>query len=197
MPPAPSGAPAQKPRVRASSPFHSTRAELAVCPPKNWRTFASLIQLSKNLRPAPGGASRSYREEIKNPASSAGPSRPWRDRAMLDVFLSCIRNQPHFGSARANPQTCPPQESSNQPRKYSSSCRVVKPLLSPFFHPSLCKSFGLVEIEPGDEGHPGSAAVFTISRGKSRRTCTRCSLTLDRVLPRRCALRYRPAGDFH
>ena len=66
------------------------------------------IQLSKNLAPDRIETPHSRRgvrtvsqrrEAIKNPASSAGPSRPriaGRIRTKLDNCLTCIRNRPHF-----------------------------------------------------------------------------------------------------
>jgi len=71
------------------------------------------IQLSKNNVSGIAEPPRSRRDvrpcvkqdakQIKNPASSAGPIRPHklgRLRAMLDCFLSGIRNRPHFRRVR-------------------------------------------------------------------------------------------------
>jgi len=93
----------------------SARAEFADFAPRfefvriqNADAKCQPIQLSKNLAPDQIGTSHSRwgvhtalqrHKAIKNPASSAGLSRPHtagRFCAMLDYCLTCVRNRPHF-----------------------------------------------------------------------------------------------------
>ena len=96
--------------------------------------YASLIQLSKNLLSAPGGEPAfcglpvpKTRLETKNPASSAGPSRHTAGSRDARLFLSGIRNRPHFEST-ADPEANPPHRRAIT--KYSRFRASVKSTLS-------------------------------------------------------------------